>query len=132
VDDLRIKEILKRIAELIGDSISYSQFNWKVNRKFPPGKSSALDKLFYMNHLAESGGFGGFVETSSSGLENGKSRLGCALYFMLAEMQRLADYGGNEIRRRVVAERRATDIKCREGLQRMGRPDAWSSRVTWL
>jgi len=51
---------------------------------------------------------------------DGKSRIGCALSYVLQEVQEFDDYGGNEIQRRVVAQRRAADIKCREGLQRMG------------
>jgi hypothetical protein len=52
-----MKEILKRIAELIGDSISYSQFDWKVNKKFPQGKSTALAKQLHIKYLAEDGWF---------------------------------------------------------------------------
>jgi len=44
------------MSELIGDSVSYSQLDWKVNIKFPPRKSSVNDKLFHINHLAEKTG----------------------------------------------------------------------------
>ena len=57
VDELRTKEILKHIAELIGDSVSYSQFNRKVNKKFLQGKSRPRVKWLHIKYLAEDDSF---------------------------------------------------------------------------